>query len=94
MTGALIIAITYGHDVKGPDNPVIRVAEEALDAVTHALTPGTFLVVSIVSRSLSHSTYQSLISHRSFGLGCHSCTQIRSRLGPRCRVQKECEGME
>jgi len=58
MTGALVIAITYGHNAKGPDDPVIRVAEEALDAVTHALTPGTFLVVFIVSHSLTHSMYK------------------------------------
>ncbi|KAL0066761.1 hypothetical protein AAF712_006152 [Marasmius tenuissimus] len=44
MTGALILTVTYGLDIKGPDDPVIKIAEGAVDALTHALNPGTFLV--------------------------------------------------
>ncbi|KAK1224825.1 hypothetical protein PQX77_012236 [Marasmius sp. AFHP31] len=44
MSGALIILVTYGLDVEGPDDPVIKSAERALDAVLHALNPGTFMV--------------------------------------------------
>ncbi|KAK1226584.1 hypothetical protein PQX77_010424 [Marasmius sp. AFHP31] len=44
MTGSLIIGVTYGHDVQGRDDPVLKVAEGALAALTHALNPGTFLV--------------------------------------------------
>ena len=47
MTGSLIISVTYGHDVQGRDDPVLNVAEGALAALTHALNPGTFLVVCL-----------------------------------------------
>ncbi|KAL0572343.1 hypothetical protein V5O48_009614 [Marasmius crinis-equi] len=44
MSGALIILVTYGLDVKPEDDPVIGVAEQALDAFLYALNPGTFAV--------------------------------------------------
>ncbi|KAJ8090311.1 hypothetical protein PM082_018907 [Marasmius tenuissimus] len=44
MTGALIILLTYGLDVQGPDDPVIMSAERASDVATHALNPGTYMV--------------------------------------------------
>ncbi|KAL0572342.1 hypothetical protein V5O48_009613 [Marasmius crinis-equi] len=44
MTGSLIVLVTYGIDVKPEDDPVIDVAEKALDVFLHALSPGTFAV--------------------------------------------------
>ncbi|KAK1224821.1 hypothetical protein PQX77_012232 [Marasmius sp. AFHP31] len=47
MTSGLIIGVTYGFDVKGHDHTVINVSKEALNAFSHALNPGTFLVDAI-----------------------------------------------
>ncbi|KAL0066756.1 hypothetical protein AAF712_006147 [Marasmius tenuissimus] len=44
MTGTLLILLTYGLDVKGPNDPVVRSAERAIEVANHAATPGMFMV--------------------------------------------------
>ncbi|KAL0066758.1 hypothetical protein AAF712_006149 [Marasmius tenuissimus] len=44
LTGGLIILVTYGLDVKGPNDPVVRTAERAVEMANHAATPGAFMV--------------------------------------------------
>ncbi|KAK1232583.1 hypothetical protein PQX77_004294 [Marasmius sp. AFHP31] len=44
MTGTLIIFVAYGLDLQGPDDPVISIAEKAIEAANHAVNPGTFMV--------------------------------------------------
>ncbi|KAJ8090245.1 hypothetical protein PM082_018841 [Marasmius tenuissimus] len=44
MTGSLIILVTYGLDVKGPNDPVVRTVERAVEMGSQAATPGKFMV--------------------------------------------------
>ncbi|KAK1222666.1 hypothetical protein PQX77_014482, partial [Marasmius sp. AFHP31] len=44
MTGSLTILVTYGIDIKSKDDPVLELAATALNALLHALSPGTFAV--------------------------------------------------
>ena len=43
-TGALIMFLTYGFDVKSHDDPFLAAAERAVLAVEEATVPGAFLV--------------------------------------------------
>ncbi|KAK1220350.1 hypothetical protein PQX77_016886 [Marasmius sp. AFHP31] len=44
MTGTLIILLTYGLDVEGPNDPLVRTAERAIEVGNQAATPGNFMV--------------------------------------------------
>ncbi|KAK1227831.1 hypothetical protein PQX77_009144 [Marasmius sp. AFHP31] len=44
MTGSLIILLTYGLDVKGPNDPLIRTAERGVEVANQAGTLGKFMV--------------------------------------------------
>ena len=43
-TGALIMSLTYGLDVKSHEDPFLAAAERALAAVEEVTVPGAFLV--------------------------------------------------
>jgi hypothetical protein len=45
MTGALMMDVTYGIDVRSSDDRYIGIAEEAMHGLSVASIPGTFLVV-------------------------------------------------
>ena len=42
--------ITYGYSVKEGDDPVMKLVDTALNGLTEAAVPGTFLVDLIPSR--------------------------------------------
>jgi len=44
VTGALIMEITYGMDIKSHEDKFLRAAEQGLEHVQSAMIPGTFLV--------------------------------------------------
>jgi hypothetical protein len=44
LAGAEIIDIAYGIDVKPRDDPYIKTAEHALESVSAATNPGSYLV--------------------------------------------------
>jgi len=94
MTGSLIISVTYGFDNMGPDDPVIKIAEEALDGLNHALNPGTFLVVRILPRFSSFISLACIPFFFSNITGHPTCPQVRSGLVPWCWVQNQSKGME
>jgi len=43
-SGALIMSLTYGFDVKSHDDPFLAAAERALAILEEATVPGAFLV--------------------------------------------------
>ena len=43
-TGALIMSLTYGFDIKSHDDPFLAAAERALVTIEEATVPGAFLV--------------------------------------------------
>ncbi|KAF7345632.1 Cytochrome P450 [Mycena venus] len=47
MTGALMMDVTYGIDVRSSDDPYIRIAEEAMHGLSVASVPGAFLVDTV-----------------------------------------------
>jgi len=44
MTGAIIMAVTYGYDAKGNNDQLIAIAREVKDIISEALFPGAHLV--------------------------------------------------
>lgn len=57
MAGKIIMDIAYGINVKGPDDPYIKIARDALYAMNVAGNVGTYLVDFIPQRSLSSCFY-------------------------------------
>ncbi|KAF7331139.1 hypothetical protein MSAN_02443500 [Mycena sanguinolenta] len=47
LAGTIIMNITYGIDIHGADDKYIRIAKEAVESISIASMPGTFLVDSI-----------------------------------------------
>jgi hypothetical protein len=47
MTGSLVLRITYGLDIQPENDPLINLAERALEKFVYALVPGKFLVVRV-----------------------------------------------
>ncbi|KAJ7648325.1 cytochrome P450 [Mycena polygramma] len=47
MAGALMMDVTYGITVRDTDDPYIRIAKDAMHAMSFATIPGAFLVESI-----------------------------------------------
>jgi hypothetical protein len=46
MSAALVMNVTYGINVLPSNDPYIRLAEDAMHAISIAGVPGAFLVVS------------------------------------------------
>lgn len=44
MAGSTILDITYGLDIRTPDDPYLKRAEECLQIIDKAGNPGAFLV--------------------------------------------------
>ena len=44
VTGALVMSLTYGFDIKSHEDPFLAAAERALHTIEAATVPGTFLV--------------------------------------------------
>ena len=51
MAGALIMEITYGLDIKSPEDKFLQSAEHALKHADRVLVPGAFLVDTFPIRS-------------------------------------------
>jgi hypothetical protein len=51
MSGALIMSIAYGIDTLPFNDPYMKTAEAAIDAITQAAVPGRYLVVLFRSPS-------------------------------------------
>jgi hypothetical protein len=47
MTGSLVLRITYGLDIQPENDPLINLAERAVEKFEYALVPGKFLVVRV-----------------------------------------------
>ena len=44
MTGALIMEMTYGMDIKSHEDKFLQASEKAMEYLESAITPGAFLV--------------------------------------------------
>lgn len=44
MAGAIILKITYGHDVRENDDPLVELVEGTMDIFSQTSQPGTYLV--------------------------------------------------
>lgn len=47
MAGQNIMSVTYGLDIASEDDPLLKAAEETVDSMLIATTPGTFFVDQI-----------------------------------------------
>ena len=53
VTGALIIEITYGLDIKSHEDKFLQAAEHAMEYAARIMVPGAFLVDTFPIRSFS-----------------------------------------
>ena len=53
VTGALVMEITYGLDIKSHDDKFLKAAEHAAEYIIKAMVPGAFLVDTFPIRSSS-----------------------------------------
>ena len=60
VTGALIMEITYGLDIKSHENEFLQSAQHAMKHADRAMVPGAFLVDTFPIRSLSSLVSQTL----------------------------------
>ena len=58
-TGALIMSLTYGLDIKSHEDPFLSAAERALTIIEEVTVPGAFLVDTFPIRTCQ---YKSLVS--------------------------------
>jgi hypothetical protein len=56
MTGALIMDITYGIDIKSHEDQFLQAAERAMDCAEKTMVPGAFLVDTIPIRASTASS--------------------------------------
>ncbi|KAJ6525732.1 cytochrome P450 [Mycena capillaripes] len=47
LAASVILMISHGYEVKGPDDPLVHLAEQVMSYVTLVITPNTFLVDSL-----------------------------------------------
>ena len=51
VTGALVMEITYGLDIKSHEDKFLQTSEHAMEYIERAMVPGAFLVDTFPIRS-------------------------------------------
>lgn len=62
-TGAMVMSLTYGLDIKSHDDPFLSSAERALAIMEEVTVPGAFLVDTFPSRKRQSKSMGSPAEH-------------------------------
>jgi hypothetical protein len=80
MAASFILNITYGLDIQSADNPYVVIIGEAMDTMSQAANPGSFMVDTIPLCAVNLLITMFTDLHDS---------EICTRMGSWCRVPEE-----